>query len=64
VRRGLVQELVTLTSYCTSPYAGTIDGARVVHRTIDSARISSLTVAGPRGRACRAEYSSCRDLGR
>ncbi len=29
-------------------YAGTIDGDRVVYRTIDSARISSPTIVGPR----------------
>lgn len=29
-------------------YAGTIDGDRVVYRTVDSARIASPTIAAPR----------------
>lgn len=29
-------------------YAGTIDGDRVVYRTVDSARIGSPTIAAPR----------------
>ena len=34
--------------HTSGQYAGTIDGDRVVYRTIDSARVSSPTIAGPR----------------